>query len=118
MPELDKITTGGVTYDLKDTTARSQATAAKLVPDWSAMTGLAQGEQTASSDGWIYGWCGANDWSTYNFSVNGILLQYQYTGEYNQGSSFSAFVGKGDVFYVTVGAGGSGLYFVPAKQLQ
>lgn len=87
-----------------------------LEVNWDALTAIADGNFTAPSAGFVYGYAGASDYSGYTITVNGTTLQNHGTGEYNHGSSFSVFVGKGETIYVHVQeAGAWQRCFVPLK---
>lgn len=67
-----------------------------LAPDYSAAVTIPNNAvYTAPANGWIMGYAGQNDWSSYSLIVNNTTFLYGGRKSYNTGGALCFFIGKG-----------------------
>lgn len=67
-----------------------------LAPDYSAAVTIPNNAvYTAPANGWIMGYAGQNDWSSYSLTVNNVTFLYGGRKSYNTGGALCFFIGKG-----------------------
>ena len=67
-----------------------------LAPDYSAAVTIPNNAvYTAPANGWIMGYAGQNDWSSYSLIVNNITFLSGGRKSYNTGGALCFFIGKG-----------------------
>lgn len=67
-----------------------------LAPDYSAAVTIPNNAvYTAPANGWIMGYAGQNDWSSYSLTVNNTTFLYGGRKSYNTGGALCFFIGKG-----------------------
>lgn len=67
-----------------------------LAPDYSAAVTIPNNTvYTAPANGWIMGYAGQNDWSSYALTVNNVTFLYGGRKSYNTGGALCFFIGKG-----------------------
>lgn len=75
---------------------RASTIGENLAPDYSATVTIPNNAvYTAPSNGWIMGYAGQNDWSSYSLIVNNITFLYGGRKSYNTGGALCFFIGKG-----------------------
>ena len=71
-----------------------------LAPDYSAAVTIPNNAvYTAPANGWIMGYAGQNDWSSYSLIVNNITFLYGGRKSYNTGGALCFFIGKGQTVH-------------------
>ena len=74
----------------------SSSIGGNLAPDYSAAVTIPNNAvYTAPAHGWIMGYAGQNDWSSYSLIVNNITFLYGGRKSYNTGGALCFFIGKG-----------------------
>ena len=71
-----------------------------LAPDYSAAVTIPNNAvYTAPANGWIMGYAGQNDWSSYSLIVNNTTFLYGGRKSYNTGGALCFFIGKGQTVH-------------------
>lgn len=71
-----------------------------LAPDYSAAVTIPNNTvYTAPANGWIMGYTGQNDWSSYSLIVHNITFLYGGRKSYNTGGALCFFIGKGQTVH-------------------
>lgn len=91
----------GTNYSRLLTTADfSSSIGENLAPDYSAAVTIPNNAvYTAPANGWIMGYAGQNDWSSYSLIVNNITFLYGGRKSYNTGGALCFFIGKGQTVH-------------------
>lgn len=83
-------------YRLLTTADLSSSIGENLAPDYSAAVTIPNNAvYTAPANGWIMGYAGQNDWSSYSLIVNNTTFLYGGRKSYNTGGALCFFIGKG-----------------------
>lgn len=106
MTDIDRITTGGVTYNIKDSYARQAILRVSVAPDYSAGESRDAGTTyTATKNGWVIVAVEGNKRTKWDFYVSGQRMRPYWTGEGDWEANTGAFqvrVSVGDTYVLTL----------------